>query len=100
MSNDLPNEVLIYVQKIKLFFEKDKISKEYFLKNVDNELFFKYFTEISVKNFEELGTPELTIEQLEILNKTIRAICATKEPEYFTYDIWWNIGKYGKLCLN
>lgn len=100
MSNDLPPEVLIYLQKMKLFFEKDKTSKEYFLKNVDEELFFKHFIEISVKNVEENGSPELSVEQLEILNKTIRAISVIKEPEYFTYDIWWNTGKYGKNCLN
>jgi len=100
MSNDLPSEILIYVQKMKKFFEKDITSKDYFLKGVDEELFYKHFIEISVKNLEEHGSPELSIEQLELLNKTIRAICVIKEPEYFTYDIWWNIGKYGKICLN
>jgi len=100
MSKELPPEVLIYVQKMKLFLKKENSSYDYFLKNVDEELFFKHFIDISVKNFEEHGTPELSIEQLELLNKTVRAICVTKEPPYFTYDIWWDIGKYGKICLN
>lgn len=99
-SNDLPPEVLIYVQKMKIFFENDNTSKEYFLKNIDEELFFKHFIEIAVKNFEIHGTPELSIEQLELLNKTVKAISIINEPEYFTNDIWWDTGKYGKICLN
>lgn len=100
MSNDLPPEVLIYLQKMKNFFKKDHVSNEYFLKGVDEDLFYKHFTEMSLLNYKEHGTPELSIEQLELLNKTIRAICIVKEPEYFTYDIWWNLGKLGKICLN
>lgn len=98
--NDLPPEVLIYIQKIKDYFKKNKESYDYFLKNVDEDIFFEHFAEISLKNFKDNGSPELTVDQLEVLNKTIKAICVIKEPEYFTYNIWWNLGKLGLVCLN
>ena len=97
-SNDLPSEILIYVQKIRIFFEKNKGSNDYFLKGVDEELFYKHFIEISVKNLTERGSPELSIEQLELLNKTVRAIYVLNNPP--KDNIWWSVGYYGKICLN
>ena len=98
-------EVLIYIQKMKNFLEKNEESRDYFLKDVDEELFFKHFTEISLKNFEESGSPELSVEQLELLNKTIRALSVINKPQgNFTIGLgdskWWDLGKYGLVCLN
>lgn len=91
-------EVLIYIQKMKSFLEKNEESRNYFLKDVNEELFFKHLTDISLKNFEENGTPELSVDQLELLNKTIRALSVMDNPRPKT--IWWDLGKLGLICLN
>lgn len=83
---------------MKIFFKKDTQSNDYFLKGNDEVLFYKHLTEISVKNFSERGTPELSIEQLELLNKTVRAIYVLNNPP--KDNIWWEVGEYGRICLN
>ena len=93
-------EILIYVQKIKKYFKENKEASDYFLKDVDEKLFFKYFTDIAEKNLKEKGEPELTELQFEILRKTVRAICITNEPIYRHLTIWWDLGKYGRMYLN
>ena len=103
--NDLPHEILIYVQKMKNFLEKNEESREYFLEGVDEELFFKHFGEIALKNFEEHGTPELSVEQLELLNKTVKALSVlNNQTDKFIIgkgeSVWWDLGKYGLVCLN
>lgn len=100
----MPPEVLIYLQKMRNFLEKNDESREYFLKDVDEELFFKHFTEISLKNFEESGSPELSVEQLELLKKTISALSVIDNPQKYTVgfgkSMWWDLGKLGLICLN
>lgn len=64
-------EVLIYLQKFRLYLDGDEHVKKYFLQGTDGEEFFKHLSEISEKNFKRIGQPELTIEQFEFLRKTI-----------------------------
>jgi hypothetical protein len=64
-------EVLIYLQKFKLYLEGNDDVKKYFLKQTNEEEFFKHFLEISEKNLKRIGQPELTIEQLEFLRITL-----------------------------
>lgn len=94
---ELPSEILIYVQKTRKYFNENKEIYDYFLKDVDEELFFKYLAEISEKNYAKTGNPELTKIQFEILNKTVRAICVIKKP---LDSIWWEDGIFGTICLN
>lgn len=94
----MPPEVLIYIQKMKKFFEKDEESRNYFLKDVDEELFFKHLTEISLKNFEKNGTPELHVNQIELLNKTVRALSVKDDPRLKSFT--WDLGKLGLIYLN
>jgi hypothetical protein len=49
--NKLSPEVLIYVQSVKSYFQKNDEAREYFIANSDEEQFFKHLSEISQKNF-------------------------------------------------
>lgn len=66
---EYPPEVLIYLQKFKLYLDNNEDAKKYFLEDIDSEQFFNYFLVISEKNFKRKNEPELTIEQLEFIRK-------------------------------
>jgi hypothetical protein len=111
---DISPEVLIYVQTVKDFFKKNKNISDYFLKNSDEENFFKHLTEIAQKNFEKEEEPTLTQQQFELLRRTVIAIkIANSETppkqveiidEDFDYDNGVFIGlpfpNFGMICLN
>jgi hypothetical protein len=106
-------EVLIYVQNVKKFFKNDIEARNYFLNEIDEELFFKYLTEISQKNFEKEGEPILTKEQFESIRKRLLIIninvTKRKSPSYEddkieSYEkeknIFIDLKNFGKICLN
>jgi len=96
-------EVLIYVQNVRNFFKNDIDARQYFLNEVDEELFFKYLSEISQKNFDKDGEPILTKDQFELLRKTLQLVDITKKEfkEETTEDrLFMNVGTFGKICLN
>ena len=62
-------EVLIYIQSVKNYLEKNKDARDYFLQGVDEEIFYKYLAEISQKNFNDNGDVTLNISQFEILKR-------------------------------
>ena len=64
-------DVLIYIQAVKNFFDKNEEAKTYFVKYLDSQLFYKYLTEISQKNYEMDGEPVLHPAQMELLRKTL-----------------------------
>jgi hypothetical protein len=70
----LPPEVLIYIQTVKNFFNKNEGTREYFLSQIDEDTFFRYLGSISQKNFEENGEVMLTEVQFELLRKTLIAL--------------------------
>ena len=71
---DLPPEVLIYIQTVKNFFSKNEGTREYFLSQIDEDIFFRYLGSISKKNFETNGEVMLTEVQFELLRKTLIAM--------------------------
>src|ERR1017187_2942545 len=77
-------DVLIYIQAVKNFFDKNEEAKTYFLKYLDSELFYKYLTEISQKNYEMDGEPVLHPAQMELLRKTLILHKISKKT---TYDV-------------
>lgn len=79
-------EVLIYVDKVKTFFKVNDQARKYFINDGDENSFFNYLTEISEKNFEKTGEPELNIEQLELLRKTIIAQKIVKSNYFYSED--------------
>lgn len=96
-------EVLIYVQNVRNYFSKDMEARNYFLNEIDEELFFKYLTEISQKNFEKEGEPILSKDQFELIRKTLLLVDITKKEfkEETTEDkLFISVGTFGKICLN
>lgn len=100
----MPPEVLIYIQKVKTYLENDERAREYFLNEIDEELFYQHLTEISQKNFEKDGEPTLTQDQFELLRKTLRAIYVSKndsnENDDVNEKIYMKINGFGVICLN
>ena len=67
MTKDKSNyspEVLIYIQNLRDFYEKNEHYRDFF-KIITIDEFLKHIIDISQSNFEEFGSPELTIEQFE-----------------------------------
>lgn len=95
-------EVLIYIRSVKEYLKKNIEAREYFLSNVDEELFYKYLTEISQKNYEKNGEVMLSKEQFEILKKTISAITISKKE--FIEDkkdkLFFYVDGFDKFSLN
>jgi hypothetical protein len=60
-------DILIYIQTVKNFLENDKGTKEYFLTNVDEDLFYENLGQIAQINLEKNGEPQLSKEQFEVL---------------------------------
>jgi hypothetical protein len=79
--DDLPPEVLIYIQTVKNFFSKNEGTREYFLSQIDENIFFKYLGNISQKNFEESGEVMLSEVQFELLRKTLIAMRISEMDE-------------------
>jgi hypothetical protein len=78
---DLPPEVLIYIQTVKNFFSKNEGTREYFLSQIDENIFFKYLGDISKKNFEENGEVMSSEVQFELLRKTLIAMRISEMDE-------------------
>ena len=65
-------DILIYIQTVKKFLENNKNTKEYFLSNVDEDLFFQNLGQIAQINLEKNGEPQLSKEQFEVLRLSMR----------------------------
>lgn len=89
MENYSP-EVLIYVQSIKNYFDTNENAREYFLKNVNYDIFFENLARISEINLKKNGEPQLTTDQFEFLRITMEIfnkIDGLQENEtIYTYD--------------
>jgi hypothetical protein len=65
-------DILIYIQTVKKFLENNKGTKEYFLTNVDEELFYENLGQIAQINLEKNGEPQLSKEQFEVLRISLQ----------------------------
>jgi hypothetical protein len=65
-------DILIYIQTVKNFLENNKNTKDYFLTNVDEELFYRNLGQIAQINLEKNGEPQLSKEQFEILRLSLQ----------------------------
>ena len=99
-----PPEVLIYLQTVKNFFKSNEETRNYFISDSDEEVFFKHLCEISQKNFEDNGEVMLNKEQFELLRRTILAITISQknieEIPNQEDNIFIDMRGYGKICLN
>ena len=104
----IPSEVLIYLQTVKNFFKLNDETRNYFISDSDEEVFYKHLCEISQKNFEDNGEVMLNKEQFELLRRTILAITISqKDIEEVVEEIpnqedniFIDMRGYGKICLN
>ena len=100
----LSPEVLIYVQSVKNYFQKNNEAREYFIANSDEEQFFKHLSEISQKNFDKNGEVMLDKMQFELLRVTVQAIAIVTAPvenlPSVEDNIFIDMRGYAKICLN
>jgi hypothetical protein len=92
-------EVLMYIQSLKIYFEKNKDVRDYFIGNSDEELFFEHLIEISKKNYKTNNDPMLTEVQFELLKKTISVLTISKK-EFIEDDVFVEVKDFGFYCLN
>jgi hypothetical protein len=99
---DLSPEVLIYIQSVKNFLNSDENTKNYFI-NGDETFFYHHLSEIAQKNFETNGEPRLTINQFELLRKTMYIIYNVMEKDFSKNpeeNLFIDYQQFGKFCLN
>lgn len=82
------NEVLIYIQTLKNFFNTNEEAKVYFLSNLNENEFFDAVMKTAQNNFEKNGEPNLTVEQFEFLRKLLVTFNKLEEEnqENFIFD--------------
>jgi hypothetical protein len=98
MIKNMSPEVLMYIQTVKQFLDKNEESKRYFLKNVDEETFFKNLEEVAQKNFNSNGEPMLTEIQFELLKRATKVIQITKKENI--NNIFIDMPGFQPICLN
>lgn len=101
--NKLSPEVLIYIQSVKNYLQKNNEARQYFIADSNEEEFFKHLSEISQKNFNKNGEVMLDKEQFELLRITIQAITIVTKPIEETKiedNIFIDMRGYAKICLN
>ena len=87
-------EVLIYIQNIKSYFTTNVEAQEYFNIVGNEETFFNHLSDISQKNFEEHGEPQLSLEQFEDLRQKTHG--SNKEFK----GLFISLGEYGYVSYN
>ena len=90
-------EVLIYIQTIKNYFISNDAARNYFNIKDKNDEFFDYVMELSEKNFNENGEPELTLQQFEEARRKISK--PTENRDEIT-GIFITMGDMGYISLN
>jgi len=93
MLEKLSPDVLIYIQNVRKYFTRNEETREYFGIDTNGEEFFEKVIELSQKNFEETGAPELSVEQFEEVK-----IEASKQDAMI--GVFMYIGQYGLISLN
>ena len=89
---NLPPEVLIYIQNVRKFFTTNEETKEYFQIDIYGDKFFEEVIDLSHKNFEENGAPELTAEQFEEIRR--------KVFDDVMLDVFISMDNFGLISLN
>ena len=98
---DFSAEVLMYVQKVKLYLATNVEAREYFLGKGSEEVFLKHLSEIAQKNFDKQQDATLNKEQFELLRRTILVLdIAEEKPTTNEDNIFIDMRGYGKICLN
>jgi hypothetical protein len=94
-------EVLIYIQKVKMYLENDQSAYDYFLGGIDYDKFFEELGKIATTNIEKKGEPSLTQNQFEL----VKTLCSSKDElknkdKNDSSTIYLDLGSFGKLYMN
>jgi len=87
-------EVLIYLQSIKHYLTTNMVAQKYFDIKGNEDTFFDHLSEISQKNFEEHGEPQLSLDQFEELRKK------THKHNKDAIGLFISLGEYGYISFN
>jgi hypothetical protein len=87
-------EVLIYINKVKEYIQKNDEAYEYFLGNMDIDFFFENVYKVAELNYEKKGDATLSKEQFEDIKK----LKPTTQPP--VNGIFMDIPNFGQICLN
>lgn len=99
------SEVLIYIQKVKTFFDNDQTAKDYYYIETNEEKFYELIIETAQKNFDNNGEPILNIEQFENIRQLIINLNDDKliDKSFMIStpkNIFLDFDGYDKICLN
>jgi hypothetical protein len=95
-------EVLIYIQSVKNFFNNDDQTKNYFIFEGNEDLFYNQMTQVCQMKFEKDGETMLTIEEFEIIRLMVIQMATIKENinRKKTKDIFIDYREFGLFFLN
>lgn len=95
--NKVAPEVLIYIQSLKRYFESHLDAQKYFAIDGNEDVFFENMSEMSQKNFQENGEPQLSLDQFEELRRKITKFVGKKDE---ITGIFISLGDLGYISLN
>lgn len=79
-------DVLVYIQSVKTYLDKNQEAKKYFIGEADEESFYELITDVANVNYEKRGEPQLTKEQFELIRITLRAFKEAEEEDDSIYE--------------
>jgi hypothetical protein len=98
LEKKMSPEVLIYIQTVKQFLTVNETTRKYFAVDRNEEAFFDYVSELSSKNYEEHGSPQLSIEQFELLRKRMHG--ESDSEHKVSIGLFINMNEFGMISLN
>lgn len=79
-------DVLVYIQSVKSYLEKNSEAREYFIGDSSEESFYELVTDIANVNYEKRGEPQLTKEQFELVRITLKAFQEVEVEDNSIYE--------------
>jgi hypothetical protein len=92
-------DVLVYIQTVKTYLDKNSEAKEYFIGDNSEESFYELVIDVASVNYEKRGEPQLTKEQFELIRITLRAFKQAEEEEVEDTSIYEYIPKHINFYL-
>jgi hypothetical protein len=93
----MPEEVLIYIQNLKRYINSNEEASKYFIMLNKKDEFFEFAIELSQKNFETTGEPELTIEQFEEIRQKLYPLPG---KDVMAFGVFISLKDFGTYSLN
>ena len=99
---DFSSEVLIYIQKVRLYLTTNLEANQYFIGDSDVESFFNRLGILSEENYTKFGYPTLSKEQFESLRQVMFTVEVNVNnlPKSNEDNIFIDMRGYHKICLN